>query len=35
MIMDNNKTVSVYDDRIVSVHYSGYLNDDEMDKWVK
>ena len=35
MIMDNNKTVSVYDDRIVSVRYSGYVNDDEMDKWVK
>ena len=35
MIMDNNETVSVYDDRIVSVRYSGYVNDDEMNKWVK
>ncbi len=35
MIMDNKGTVSVYDDKVVSARYSGYVNDDEMDKWVK
>lgn len=35
MIMDNKGTVSVYDDKVVSARYSGYVNDDEMNKWVK
>ncbi len=35
MIMDNNGTVSVYDDKVVSAHYSGYVNDSEMNSWVK
>lgn len=35
MIMDNNRTISVYDDKVVSTRYSGYVNDDEMNSWVK
>ena len=35
MIMDNNRAISVYDDKVVSTRYSGYVNDSEMNSWVK
>jgi len=35
MIMSDNGTIEVYDDEIVNVRYSGYVCDNEIDKWVK